>query len=142
MRFYAQNLNVKMKTNYIKSKLLIAFNLLAVTVLAQGPGHASYVAEKGGKGFFQLAANGTAAPILVSQQEWPGVTRAVNSFIADVNAVTGAKPALTTDAKGKQLVIVGTLGKNQWIDQLVKQKKIKRERHCRQVGNLPGAAGR
>jgi hypothetical protein len=113
-----------MKIKYIKSKLLIAFNLLTVAALAQGPGHASYVAEKAGAGYFQLAAKGSAAPILVSDNEWPGVKRAVNSFVNDVKAVTGSTPALTNVTKGKQLVIVGTLGKNQWIDQLVKQKKL------------------
>ncbi|PJJ84316.1 glycosyl hydrolase 115 family protein [Mucilaginibacter auburnensis] len=121
-----------MKIDFIKSKLLFAFNLLAVTALAQGPGHASYVTEKGGKGYFKLVANGTASPILVSEQEWPGVKRAVNSFVTDVNAVTGAKPGLATTTKAKQLIIVGTLGKNQWIDQLVKQKKL----------NVTGIAGK
>ncbi|MGY3213529.1 glycosyl hydrolase 115 family protein [Mucilaginibacter sp. HD30] len=113
-----------MKRKYIKSKLLIALSLLVGSALAQGPGHASYVAENGGAGYFQLAANGSAAPILVSDNEWPGVKRAVNSFITDVKAVTGITPALAAVAKGKQIVIVGTLGKNQWIDQLVKQKKL------------------
>lgn len=104
--------------------MLVAFNLIAVVALAQGPGHASYVAEKAGAGYFRLAANGSAAPILVGPNEWPGVKRAVNSFVNDVKAVTGATPVMATAAKGKQLVIVGTLGKNQWIDQLVKQKKL------------------
>ena len=115
---------MNMKRKYIKSKLLIALSLVTGSALAQGPGHASYVAEKGGAGFFQLAANGSAAPILTSDNEWPGVKRAVNSFVTDIKAVTGATAALATAPKGKQLVIVGTLGKNQWIDQLVKQKKL------------------
>lgn len=113
-----------MQIKYIKTKVFIAFNLISVTVMAQGPGHQSYVSEKAGKGYFQLAANGKASPILVSADEWRGVKRAVNSFITDVNAVTGTSPVLATEAKGKQLVIVGTLGKNAWIDQLVKKKKL------------------
>jgi len=121
-----------MKIKYIKLKLLVAFNVLALAALAQGPGHASYVAEKAGRGYFQLATAGGATPVLVSENEWPGVKRAVNSFITDVKAVTGATPALATAAKGKQLVIIGTLGKNQWIDQLVKSKKL----------NVTGIAGK
>ncbi len=107
--------------------LLATITLLLFTSLtfAQGPGQPGYITERKEAGFFPLVEGGKAAPILLSEEEWPGVRRAVNSFINDVGGVTDAMPALLSRPEGhRRLIIAGTLGRNQWIGQLVKQRKI------------------
>ncbi|KZV74317.1 glycoside hydrolase family 115 protein [Peniophora sp. CONT] len=74
---------------------------------------------------FTIASGGTAATILLSADEWPGVQRAASDFSADIFAVTGAQPALanaTSSAKNvsaDSVIIVGTLGKSSLIDAVV-----------------------
>jgi len=120
-------------------KLTKIFFLLAIAVAgslqvnAQAPGHQSYVANKNGIGYFSLSANDKAAPIYTGDDEYPGVKRAINSLMGDVRSVTKSAPALVTETKGlKQLVLIGTLGRNPKIDQLVKENKL----------NVAGIAGK
>lgn len=74
---------------------------------------------------FAIASGGSAATILLSADEWPGVQRAATDFAADIFAVTGAQPALanaTASAKylsADSIIIVGTLGKSSLIDAVV-----------------------
>jgi hypothetical protein len=93
---------------------------------AQAPGHKSYISTKNGTGFFALAANGKAAPFYTSNVEYAGVIRAAKSLAGDVRAVTNITPVLFAPGakKVKQMVLIGTLGKNPLIDQLVAQKKL------------------
>ncbi len=112
-------------------KLIKHLFLLAIAVAgslqvnAQAPGHQSYVANKNGIGYFALSANDKAAPIYTGDNEFHGVKRAVNSLMGDVRSVTHSGPALVTETKGlKQIVLIGTLGKNPKIDQLVKENKL------------------
>jgi hypothetical protein len=85
-----------------------------------------YVSAKKSKGSFALAASGKTAPLFVSSQDWAGVLRAAKDLQADVNRVTKLQPTLTTDQapKGKEVVLIGTLGKSPLIDQLVQSKKL------------------
>lgn len=112
--------NILLRT--IQSLVLVLFVQLG---FAQEPGHISYISEQPGKGYFPLFANGKAPVLLVSKDDWQGVHLAVNSFSNDVYKVTGTTPKIVDSYKnGSPLVIIGTLGKNQWIDRLVKQGKL------------------
>lgn len=92
-----------------------------------------YVSTKPAPGSFALAISGKPAPIFVGADEHEGVMMALKNFQADVKAVTGAEPMLSTDKiSGKQVMIVGTIGKSSLIDKLVKDKKV----------NLAGLAGK
>jgi hypothetical protein len=107
-------------------KSLITF-LLILTVWAvdgQTPGHESYVAEKNGAGYFPLSVAGKPVFIYTDSRDYAGVQRAVNSMIADIDSVTGNLPKLTDKMGAKHIVLIGTLGKNDKIDQLVSQRKI------------------
>ncbi|TGD79482.1 glycosyl hydrolase 115 family protein [Hymenobacter wooponensis] len=86
----------------------------------------AYVSAKKSKGSFTLAASGKTAPLFASSSDWPGVLRAAKDLQADINRVTKLQPTLTTDQspKGKEVVLIGTLGKSPLIDQLVKDKKL------------------
>ncbi len=85
-----------------------------------------YVENGPGQGNFPLVAADTAT-ILVDTNDWPGVVRAANDLQTDIARVTGRTPSVVNDAKagGRNIVIVGTIGKSPLIDQLIKDKKIK-----------------
>jgi len=86
----------------------------------------SYISEKPEAGSFTLAASGKSAPLYISNQDYPGVIRALRDLQSDIKKVTGVEPVLSTDSipKEKEVVIVGTLGKSAIIDQLAKENKI------------------
>src|SRR4051812_44372625 len=67
-----------------------------------------------------LVRGALAAPIFVSESDWPGVHRAAQDLQADIERVTGVRPAYspTTPATGSTIVVVGTLGKSPVIDGL------------------------
>ncbi|GAB3577551.1 hypothetical protein GCM10027345_15460 [Hymenobacter daeguensis] len=99
---------------------------------------------------FPLAANGRTAPIYASASDWPGVLRAAKDLQADVQRVTKVEPAFSTDRPaGREVVLIGTLGKSPLIDALVQQQKLdasavagRWETFVRQVveNPLPGVA--
>ena len=86
----------------------------------------SYVSFKNGKGYFALSSVNQSAPFFVSSKDYPGVKRALNDLKSDIGRVTGNEPSVFFDdfPLSKEIVIVGTLGNNPVIDQLVKNKKI------------------
>jgi hypothetical protein len=70
---------------------------------------------------FPLVARGKAATIVVSSGDRPGVRRVVGDLAADVERVTGVRPAVSVDvvpAHGP-VVLVGTLGHSPLVDDLV-----------------------
>jgi hypothetical protein len=128
--------------------------LTAMLILALGSmafaGSVPYISTSKVPGSFTLAAGGKPASIFTGAGEYEGVMMALKSFQADVKAVTGNEPLLSTDrASGKSIMIVGTLGKNDLIDKLVRDKKLnlyglagKNEMHLSQVvqNPMPGVA--
>ncbi len=85
------------------------------------------VSEAAEPGSFPLEVNKQAAPIFLDQADWPGVLRAGADLQADVERVTGIKPALSINGapEGKLAVLIGTLGRSQPIDGLIKSGKLK-----------------
>ncbi|WP_188558422.1 glycosyl hydrolase 115 family protein [Hymenobacter glacieicola] len=98
------------------------------------PGAEAYVSGKKSKGSFPLVASRRAAALYASSADWPGVLRAARDLQADINRVTTLTPSLTTDKApaGKQVVLIGTLGKSPLIDGLVQAGKL----------NVAGVAGK
>jgi hypothetical protein len=114
-----------MRFNYSTLFSIFASLLFSSAVCAQTPGRISYISEKKGAGYFPIASGGQCPPFLVSSTEWPGVFRAVNSLKTDVNSITGITPDfIKAPQNARRMIIIGTLGKNEWIDQLVKDKKL------------------
>lgn len=118
----------------IKSKLSLAkfhflFCLSFATFLpttTSAIGTPSYISTTTGKNFFTLSASGKSNPLIINSKDFPGVIRALKDLQSDINKVTDHKPELVFDKlpASKQVVIVGTYGKNPIIDELVKNKKI------------------
>jgi hypothetical protein len=73
---------------------------------------------------FPLASENQTASIYVASEEEPGVVRATNDLREDIYRVNGHRPALTNTLNAEHLILVGTLGKNKLIDQLVQSGKL------------------
>jgi hypothetical protein len=120
----------------------IVAGVLLVAVRAWALGERRYVSTSPVEGGFVLYTSEKAAPLVVSDADWPGVVRAVGDLSADVERVTGhAAPVVTTapdrerpagtpvvkgagTAKGEDVVLIGTIGKSPLIDALVTAKKL------------------
>src|SRR6185312_1987365 len=101
--------------------------MMMVTVRAWALGEKPYVSTTPVQGGFVLYTSGKAAPLVVSDADWPGVVRAVGDLSADVERVTGHTAPVVKEpgaAKGEDVVLIGTIGKSPLIDALVKAKKL------------------
>ena len=105
--------------------------LLLVSVLAaprDSPalGQERYVEDVPSRGSFPIVQGNAAATIYVDSSDLAGVVRAANDLKADVARVTSHSPAISHvgNISGENVIIVGTLGKSQIIDQLIREKKI------------------
>ena len=107
--------------------LAIAAVLGTVPTQAQALGTRQFVEldDKAGAGVV-LAGNGRVAPILVGKDDFPGVVRAARDLQRDIGSVTGKTPQWIEGDPGaaRDVIIVGTLGKNPLIDRLAQQGKL------------------
>lgn len=93
---------------------------------SQAPGNKTYISSNKSNGYFPLAVKGKAVPLYIVNTDYPGVMIAAKNLQADIRKVTTDSALLLTDHIGrtKNLIIIGTLGKNNLIDQLVSQRKL------------------
>ncbi|HEY4009252.1 MAG TPA: glycosyl hydrolase 115 family protein [Acidobacteriaceae bacterium] len=113
-----------MPSNFSLGVLVVA---MSMSLQAWALGEPKYVSTAPVSGGFVLAANGKDVPLLVSDSDWPGVVRAVGDLSADVGRVTGQPAPVIKDggaAKGKDVVLIGTIGKSPLIDALIKAHKL------------------
>lgn len=77
-------------------------------------------------GSFALITNSKPAALVYSSNDFVGVAKAMNYFRSDLKMVSGNDPSLNIDnlPAASQLIIAGTLGHSQLIDQLVSDKKL------------------
>ena len=74
---------------------------------------------------FCIFKDGKSAVIVVDGQDWKGVIRAAGDLGDDVRKVCGISSEVLTDGQlRKNSIIVGTIGKSDLIDDLVKRKKL------------------
>jgi Glycosyl hydrolase family 115/Gylcosyl hydrolase family 115 C-terminal domain len=75
---------------------------------------------------FALVSRRSAAPIVVSADDYPGAVRAVGDLRADIKRVTGVRPAVSHShiPTGRDVVLIGTIGHSPLIDRLVAAKKL------------------
>jgi Glycosyl hydrolase family 115/Gylcosyl hydrolase family 115 C-terminal domain len=94
--------------------------------VANAIGEQSYIENSSSPGDFALVEAHRAVAIHVDSSDFWGVLRAAGDLQADIQRVTGQKPALD-QGSGKvtsHLIQIGTLGKSETIDQLVRDRKI------------------
>ncbi|WP_327365898.1 glycosyl hydrolase 115 family protein [Streptomyces sp. NBC_01217] len=102
------------------------------TVRPTDPG--AYISFTHRSGSFPLVRGGRAAPVVVSDSDHAGVVRVAGDLRADIERVTGVRPALSQGAipKAREIVLVGTVGHSPLIDGLVAAGRL----------NVSGIAGR
>lgn len=83
------------------------------------------VSEDAGSGGFALVTSQHAAPLYVDRDDFAGVVRAVGDLQSDIERVTGQRPAvLDSRPESGQVVIAGTLGRSNTVDQLIASGKL------------------
>jgi len=89
-------------------------------------GGPAYISVTGSNDLFKLSASGKSTTLCISSNDYPGVIRALKDLKSDIGKVTNYEPAIVFDKlpHQKEVVIVGTLGKNPIIDKLVKNGKL------------------
>src|SRR5882672_6039891 len=100
--------------------------ILALITSCFGIGQQRYVDSTPQQGSFAIAERSTCANLYVDANDHAGVTRAVSDLQGDIAKVTGctAKLAHQKNELGRQVVIVGTIGKNPVIERLIRNRKI------------------
>ncbi len=93
---------------------------------AEAIGGKTYIRFEPVKGGFPISQSGKSAPLYVSSKDLNGVRTILKYFQIDIENVTGSRPEIVTDQipAAKDVIIVGTLGKNPIVDRLVREKKI------------------
>jgi len=86
----------------------------------------SYVTNEAEKGFFPLVDSGNAAPLIVSDKDYPGVIRILETLQSDIQSVSQVLPSIHVGGipKSKTMVLIGTVGKSPIIDELIQNKKL------------------
>ncbi|MDP4117085.1 MAG: hypothetical protein Q8903_13190, partial [Bacteroidota bacterium] len=81
---------------------------------------------KNNKSFFPIASNKGLAGIYFETNDFEVVKKSAKLFAADVERVTGKMPEMVSSESGNKgnMIIIGTLGKNRLIDELIKAKKL------------------
>lgn len=101
------------------------FFVLTFVSLAQNQS-SGIIAFSNEKGAVPLVADGKAIPIVLGTGEFTGVVRVAGFFQDDISQVTGIKPDLMVAGipKTDRIILAGTLGKSELIDQLVASGKL------------------
>ncbi|MBY0418569.1 MAG: glycosyl hydrolase 115 family protein, partial [Pararheinheimera sp.] len=83
-----------------------------------------YLAQQPAKGDFALVGKSTQATIQLDDKDHKGLKRAVQSLQQDIEKVSGKSLSISPKADAKQLLIIGSLGNNTLLDQLVATGKL------------------
>jgi hypothetical protein len=116
-----------MQRNCHSHLVLIAVVLLSALFQSCTFAGESFVLWTENPGSFPIASGDSVASICIDSSDWPGVARAARDLRDDIERVTGKQPALETafdKSRGKNAIIIGTLGHSALVDQLTKEGKI------------------
>ena len=114
------------------NRLFIFLILLSFGTNVYASGADPFISKAYVKGSLPLFQKGKVISILTSGNDWPGVMRAAKDLQLDFKKVTGVEPLLTKDQISGMAIIIGTIGKSQLIDDLIKNNQI----------NVSGIAGK
>ncbi|MFZ0337131.1 MAG: glycosyl hydrolase 115 family protein, partial [Terracidiphilus sp.] len=110
----------------VRAAFLVLFAIALWPEAGNALGEPQYVSKSPSSTAFVLAANGKAAPLVVSDEDWPGVVRAAGDLSLDIGRVTGHDAPLIKGepAAGIDVVLIGTIGRSPLIDALVRRHKL------------------
>ncbi|MEN0036589.1 MAG: glycosyl hydrolase 115 family protein [Cellvibrio sp.] len=102
--------------------LLVAF---LISAPCWSLGEKSWLAASS-KNNLVLIDNNNSAELIIDADEFPGVIRAAKNLQSDIEKVTNKKPPLNNliSDKSGDIVVIGTLGKSKFIDQLAANHKL------------------
>jgi len=109
------------------AQIVVAIAICTTSLHAFALGEPAYIANKPTPGAFALVAKNAATPLLVSNEDWPGVARAVGDLGQDIQRVTNLQPQILSSLSSQptpDLVIIGTIGKSPLIDDLIRRGKL------------------
>lgn len=100
--------------------------LLALSVCFTSIHAGIVITNNAQSGAFPLATEQGAATVFVSPDEAVVVQKAAQMLSSDIVKVTGHEAPLKTDSKvqGQRVVVIGTIGHNRFIDELMKKGQI------------------
>ena len=109
-----------------KTILLLFCALFGSPLYALTIGEERYVDGAYHQGDFKLVDRGAAAPIYVDAKDYAGVVRAAGDLQKDIERVTNCTAAIGHDGRslGSNAIIIGTIGKSELIDRLIRDHKI------------------
>lgn len=115
--------------NRFRSALLACASLMLCLVSQMASaafGEAPFVTFRAEARAIPIVANGQAASIWLDGDDHRGVIRAAGDVQADVERVTGIRPALSVGSRpeSKVLIVAGTIGKSGAIDDLAANGKL------------------
>ena len=108
-----------------RTLLLLFFTVFSFSAFSSGL--ASIAGFRSDSTQFVLVASGKSVHLLVDSLDYSGVQVAISNLRNDIGKVSGDIPGLFLNSfpKSKQILIIGTVGKNLFIDKLIKTGKIK-----------------
>ncbi|WP_206081920.1 glycosyl hydrolase 115 family protein [Maribellus sediminis] len=115
---------------FIDGRILMVLTLIQLTALLPLAAEAQFadncISDVKEENSFTLFESEKITPIVIDQEDFSGVAMVADWFINDLKLVSGKSGAIYRNAlpETNEIVLVGTLGKNRWIDQLVKAGKI------------------
>lgn len=106
--------------------ILFAGWLMLISQAIKAVAAESLISTEKTEGRFILAEAGKVTPLCASSQDFPGVIKVLNLFQSDIQAVTGTQPQIYLDQipEGREVVIIGTIGKSPAIDKLINEDKL------------------
>ncbi|HYD84118.1 MAG TPA: glycosyl hydrolase 115 family protein, partial [Opitutus sp.] len=108
----------------------LATAVLGLLALAAGSatygaiGEGAFVETQPVANGFTLVTKDRAAALHIDQQEFPGVLRIAGHLQADIERVTGVKPAIESGVPRAPAVVIGTIGQGGLVDRLVASGKL------------------
>ncbi|HEX7618569.1 MAG TPA: glycosyl hydrolase 115 family protein, partial [Verrucomicrobiae bacterium] len=116
----------KISFSNVLLKSLPLFLCLATPHDCLALGQTQYVETTSSPGSFPVCAANAPAVISVDTNDFAGIVRAANDLRADVFRVTGRTPQIVSagGTSGANDILIGTIGKSDLIDRLVREKKI------------------
>ncbi len=106
----------------MRTSILSIILFLATTISAQ----VKLVGQPGGKTTFPLYSNNQKTTLYYDKNDFEAIKTTTSLFADDIERVTGNRPLLTNSSSELKdyTVIIGTIGKNALIDELIKEKKF------------------
>ena len=103
--------------------ILLTLCLFPLILFAQAD---QFVSFSDKEDVFTLVKPFVAAPILIDDNIDSGILKAITNLSVDVDKVTGVSPILKVDKVSAEetVLLIGTIGRSKYIDDLVKNKKI------------------